>query len=234
MNLRVSTVDAVANQLRQELLSGAIHPGTRILPNDLAKRFSVSHIPVREALRRLEAEGLVFTSPQRATFAAEIGLDDLEGLYELRRVVEGEFAWRSAQARGDDDIERVRAAYADLSSAEPYSESFFAAHRAFHWTLLQPASSEVTRQVLERLWLEVDRYVALAALRLASFSNKQHVNQTMREHRGLRDAYTGGHANELRELLVTHLTNTEKRLRDGYREVLSGSESLSRWLQAAG
>ena len=71
---RTSIVDTVTERLRREILSGEIAPGGRIRVGELEKRFGVSHIPIREALRRLEAEGLVVTSPQRATLAAGIAL----------------------------------------------------------------------------------------------------------------------------------------------------------------
>src|SRR5689334_25234339 len=106
IDLRTSAADAVTNQLRRELLDGTIPAGSRILPKDLAERFALSIVPVREALRHLEAEGLVVTSPQRATYAADIGIEELAGVYELRRVVEPEFASRSTIIATDEDRKR--------------------------------------------------------------------------------------------------------------------------------
>ena len=233
INLRVSTVDAVADQLRRELLHGTIVPGARILPNELATRFSVSHIPVREALRRLEAEGLVVTSPQRATYAADIGLDDMAGIYELRRILEGELAWRSARVRTAEDTGRVRDAWESLTGEDPYSDPFFAAHREFHWKLMAPAASSVTRRVLDPIWLGVDRYVAVASAQAGSILTGNRLEETMQEHRGLVEAFEEGDADELRSRLATHLTRTEDRLRENYRDVLSGSQEFSEWLQAS-
>ncbi len=73
MDLRTNAAEAVTNQLRRELLDGTIAPGSRILPKDLAARFAVSVVPVGEALRRLEAENLIVTPPQRAANAADWG-----------------------------------------------------------------------------------------------------------------------------------------------------------------
>src|SRR5256714_15669655 len=94
---RVSLVDNVTERLRSALLTGDIQPGERIRVAALEKRFGVSHIPIREALRRLETEGLVITLPQRTAVAAGVDLADLDGLYDLRRMIEGEVAERAVE-----------------------------------------------------------------------------------------------------------------------------------------
>lgn len=231
IDLRTSAAEAVTDQLRRELLAGTIAPGERILPKDVAARFSVSIVPVREALRRLEAEELVVSSPQRATYAADVGLDDLAGIYELRRIVEGELAHRAARAATPDDVARCRRALAALKAAEPYSTAFFEAHRTFHRRLIAPAASDVALGILERLWLSVDRYLALAVTRLSGFGGTRQVRARMAEHRGLLEAYAAADADALRERLVAHLTHTEDALREAYRELLP--DAPARWLRDA-
>ena len=95
---RVSVVDNVTVLLRRALLAGEIKPGERIKVAELEKSFGVSHIPIREAVRRLETEGLIVALPQRAAVAAGVDLDDLGGLYDLRRIVECEVIRRSVDA----------------------------------------------------------------------------------------------------------------------------------------
>ncbi len=229
IDLRTSAAEAVTDQLRRELLAGTIAPGERILPKDVAERFSVSVVPVREALRRLEAEELVVTSPQRATYAADVGLEDLAGVYELRRIVEGELAHRAAAAASAEGVSACRRAFAALRAAEPYSPAFFDAHRAFHRRLIAPAASAVALGILERLWLSVDRYLALAVARVPGFGARRQVAGRMAEHRGLLEAYAGGDADLLRERLVAHLTHTEDALRAAYRELLP--DATAAWLR---
>jgi DNA-binding GntR family transcriptional regulator len=231
IDLRTSAAEAVTDQLRRELLAGTIAPGERILPKDVAERFSVSIVPVREALRRLEAEELVVSSPQRATYAADVGLEDLAGIYELRRIVEGELAHRAAQAATPEDVERCGRALDALAAAKPYSPAFFEAHRRFHRELLAPAASDVARGILEKLWLGVDRYLALAVTRLKGFGGRRQVGERMAEHRGLLEAYAAGDADLLRERLVAHLTHTEDALRAAYRELIPGAPATARWLR---
>lgn len=222
MALRTSVAEAVTDQLRRELLAGTIAPGQRILPKEVAERFSVSIVPVREALQRLEAEELVVTSPQRATYATDVGLEDLAGVYDVRRIVEGELAHRAAQAATPGDAADCQRALKALSAAKPHARAFFEAHRTFHRQLIAPAASSVALGILERLWRSTDRYLALAVTRLAAFNGPQYVEARMAEHRALCEAYAAGDADQLRELLVAHLTNTEDALREAYRELLPG------------
>jgi DNA-binding GntR family transcriptional regulator len=212
-DFRRSAADAVTHQLRQELMDGTIPAGSRILPKDIADRFGLSIVPVREALGHLEAEGLVTTSRQRATYAADIGVDDLTGVYDLRRIVEPEFACRSVAVATDTDRRNCELAFAALKRAVPHSPPFYAAHRDFHWSLLSPSAKPVVRSVLERLWQSVDRYMALGAKRLAECSTPEFINAFYSEHEAIASAFCMRDADLVRSLLTVHFTDTEAAMR---------------------
>ena len=230
MDLRTSAAEAVTNQLRRELLDGTIAAGARILPKDLAERFAVSVVPVREALRRLEAENLIVTSPQRATYATDVGLEDLAGVYELRRILEAELAHRATNVATEEYRERCRSALSALLEAEPHSLEFFEAHRTFHLGLLAPAASAVALRTLEGLWQSVDRYMALAVRRLPEFSSSDYMATFYAEHTSLASAFETGDGAFLREMLVAHLANSEDSLRRAYQVLLPDSPATSQWL----
>ena len=217
---RSSLVDDVTERLRSEILSGEIQPGEHILVGDLGRQLEVSHIPIREALRRLEAEGLVVTSPQRATVAAGVALEDLEGLYGLRSIVEGEVARRAVPLFTEDDLAEARRLLDDLeASADPGAPAFWALHREFHWALLAPAGSAWTRRVLEQLWQSSERYARLFASTFGSF------DEAMRQHRELVDVWERGDADEAAERLVEHLDQTRRIVREGYLAIRSPVEA---------
>ena len=209
---RTSIVDTVTERLRREILSGEIAPGGRIRVGELEKRFGVSHIPIREALRRLEAEGLVVTSPQRATLAAGIALEDLAGLYDLRHIIEVPVARRSVEQAGEADVEATWHALADLETAAKHPDSFefFDRHRAFHSALLAPGSSEWIQRTLDQLWQSAERYVRLT---MSAFGT---MDQAMRDHREMAELFAAREADLLAELVSQHLTRTELTLREGY------------------
>ena len=216
INLRANTVDAVTNQLRGEIVHGSIRPGERIWPKELAKRFSVSHIPVREALRRLEAEELVSATSHGATYATDVRLEDIDGIFDLRAVIEGEFAWRSAMARSEGDVREVRRIWAQLEQLDPYSKDYYVVHRDFHWALLAPAADYVIRRVLDRLWRTTDRHLAVAVATDRDFPSERHARLRTREHRKLVAKFAGGDADSLREAIEAHLSNSRARLRRSY------------------
>jgi DNA-binding GntR family transcriptional regulator len=216
INLRANTVDAVTNQLRGEIVHGSVKPGERIWPKELAKRFSISHIPVREALRRLEAEDLVSATSHGATYATDVRLEDIDGIFDLRAVVEGEFAFRAAGVRSDDDVREVRRLLAQLEQLDPYGREYYAVHRDFHWALLSPAADYVIRRVLDRLWRTTDRHLAVAVTMDPMFPAERHARERSKEHRKLVAKFARGDADDLRLSIQAHLGNSRKRLRRSY------------------
>jgi DNA-binding GntR family transcriptional regulator len=207
---RVSMVDNVTERLRHALLSGEIRPGARIKVAELEKRFGVSHIPIREALRRLETEGLIVALPQRAAVAAGVDLDDLSGLYDLRRIIECAVIRRSVDAMTPEDLDAVRSALTMLEAAADDHDSpqFWDLHRDFHWALLEPGASAWIERVLDQIWLASQRYVRL-------FVSKT-LADAMRDHRELLACCEERDANRAAELLRLHLDRTELAVRQAF------------------
>src|SRR6478609_3112200 len=147
---RVSVVDNVTVLLRRALLAGEIKPGERINVAQLERSFGVSHIPIREAVRRLEAEGLIVALPQRAAVAAGVDLDDLAGLYDLRRIVECQVIERSVDGMTAEEVGLVRDALVSLEAVAQDHDSprFWELHAAFHWALLAPGASAWIQRAL--------------------------------------------------------------------------------------
>lgn len=209
---RTTVVDTVTERLRRELLTGVIPPGGRIRVGELEQRFGVSHIPIREALRRLESEGLVVTSPQRATVAAGLTLEDLAGLYDLRRLIEVPVSRRAVEQATDADVQAVVDALATLedTAAEPESFAFWESHRAFHTALLAPGTTALIRRTLDQLWQTSERYVRLTVTTFGTMEG------AMQDHRAMTKAFSERRADDVAQLLVQHLTRTEEALTRGY------------------
>ena len=99
-----SVVEQVMTELRRSILSGALAPGRELSLRELAEMLQVSIIPVREALRSLESEGLVVTRPGRSARVAPLDLGELQGLYRLRRRLEPEIAQRSCRLLSESRV----------------------------------------------------------------------------------------------------------------------------------
>jgi DNA-binding GntR family transcriptional regulator len=207
---RVSVVDDVTVRLRRALLAGEIKPGERIRVAELEKSFGVSHIPIREAVRRLETEGLIVALPQRAAVAAGVDLDDLGGLYDLRRIVECEVIRRSVESMTHEQVDAVRAALASLEAVAQDHDlpEFWELHRAFHWALLEPGATDWVRRVLEQIWTASQRYVRLFV--------SETVDDAMADHRELLVCCEDRAADRAADLLRRHLDRTELAVREAF------------------
>lgn len=195
-------------------MTGAIPPGEAIRVAPLEERFEVSHIPIREALRQLEAEGLVVSMPQRGAVAASVSLDEIGEIWDLRRLLEGQVVNRATKAATDADRDVVRGAVeamrveaeADIGSL-PFRES----HTAFHRALVAPGSTRWIQDVLDRLWQGSERYIGL----FTSFFQLD-CDKFMREHYELVETFCRGDGDTMENLLLEHIGQTEVDVRNGY------------------
>jgi DNA-binding GntR family transcriptional regulator len=211
-------VDGITERLRQAIITGAIRPSERIRVADLERKFGVSHIPIREALRRLQSEGFVEISPRRTTIAAGVDLSDLANIYDLRRIIEVEIGRRSVSRMTKSDIETVRRALVSFQAVanDPSSAEFWERHRNFHWALLAPAANPTVRRVLDHLWQSSERYVRLFVSTFAT------MDTVMDLHVELYEACAGGDVTTFENALTRHYVETEKTVRDGFSSLRAG------------
>ena len=117
---RASTTKAsqIADELREAIAAGEIAQGTRLQQDELSARFSTSITPVREALRQLQAEGLLVGEPHRGVAVASPDLEQITSIYVLRRLIEPFAAQRSARRLSKLDFERAYDVNAKLAKAQ--------------------------------------------------------------------------------------------------------------------
>jgi DNA-binding GntR family transcriptional regulator len=157
---KASAVDLVLHEIRRSILSGELPPGRPFTVPALTEQLGVSHVPVREALRQLEAQGLITLSPSRSAIVTPLDAEDLRAIYRLRITVEPELAALSAPGRTDAEIAEldrmVRATFDHV-----LGEAFWQPHRDFHAALIEPAASAWDRRMLAPLWDASERYTRL-------------------------------------------------------------------------
>ena len=98
----------VRDRLRTDILSGALAPGSRIKVVELATRYGLSQMPVREAIQQLQGEGLVLVVPNRGATVRIIDRDFVSQIFDIRIALEGALARRAAAVMTPADLERVR------------------------------------------------------------------------------------------------------------------------------
>ncbi|GAA3226523.1 GntR family transcriptional regulator [Actinocorallia longicatena] len=159
-------VEQVTEELRRSILSGALEPGQEYSLRELAGMLEVSFIPVREALRSLESEGLVHNRPGRSAMVTPLDLDDLQGIYRLRRAIEPEIARRSCAVISDEALDAAEADAAAFGDEAHGMADIYEDHHGFHLSLLAPAASAWDIRVLTTLWRAGERYIRIGFGRL--------------------------------------------------------------------
>jgi len=214
MRIRRSSLgDEIADRLRKQIMTGVILPGNRIYARDLQRDFGVSHIPIREALRSLEAEGLVHSTPSRGIVAANVGLEELAEIWDLRRIVEGQVARRAAAALDGEYLAKLDIALIDLQRSlhNTQSADYLRAHQALHWSVLAAGATGWIRRVLEQLWQGSERYIYL-------FSNAIEFDRYafMAQHEVLVTVCHKRDPGAVEQALIEHINLTEDDVRRGY------------------
>lgn len=131
--------DSVYDRLCQDIRSGILSPGSRLRETEIADRLSVSRTPVREAIRRLEAEGLVDHLPRSGAVVRRLDYSETMELYEMRTVLEGTAARLAARAASPVELEELGAINDEMRAADGQPERLFILNRQFHRRLMEAA-----------------------------------------------------------------------------------------------
>ena len=152
-----TTPDLIAETLREEILRGQVAPGQALRQEELADRFGVSRLPVRDALLRLEAQGLVHVYPNRGAFVITLSADEVTEIYEMRVLLEGDIIERAVPRMTPEDWRRIDAAHADATRTAGGPEWIEGDWR-FHRALYEPAARPRQLATIENLRSTVARY----------------------------------------------------------------------------
>lgn len=153
----------IAESLRAEILAGELAPGERIRQELLAEKFGVSRIPVREALRLLEAEGLVSIIPHSGAWVAKLEAFEFAQIYKLREQVEP-LAVRESIDRITEDQLTLMDGLVETMAAGTSVETFLLLDREFHFLTYSGAQFTTLRELVLRFWNSTQHYRRVYAL----------------------------------------------------------------------
>ncbi|MEV6230504.1 GntR family transcriptional regulator [Saccharopolyspora shandongensis] len=204
-----TTQEFVLGELRNAIVSGELAPGQPIRQDTIAQRLGVSRVPLREALKTLEAEGQVIYQPHRGYSVAELSLSDLLEVYRMRELLESEAAAVATERLTDADLARITDAQGDVEKAADSGDlvAMIAANRRFHFALLEPAGMPRLLRVVRTLWDATDAY---RAVYYNSNSNRERVRH---EHDSIVAAVADRRADDLVRLLDEHRRHAVDALR---------------------
>ncbi|GAC1408559.1 MAG: GntR family transcriptional regulator [Candidatus Velthaea sp.] len=192
-------------ELRTAILAGQHPPGARLREVELAERYGVSRIPLREALRRLEAEGLVASSPNRGVTVRALERDDIDELFAFRLALE-RLAVRSAAARRADLRSEVAARRAAVHAAltPPHMTDVIAQDRAFHADLATAGGNRHVVDALGDRWAHISRVMHMYLTSIA------YPESVWDEHAAIVDAVAAGDGDRADELLTEHIAKSRR------------------------
>ncbi|GEO80595.1 GntR family transcriptional regulator [Pararhodospirillum oryzae] len=187
----------IAEVLAERIIAGALAPGERLRQEGLATEFGASHVPVREAFRRLEAQGLVVSEPRRGVKVAPVDPADVREVAEMRAALEG-LALRHAVPHLTDAILDQAEDALRAGDKAPDVRAWEEANRRFHRLLLAPCG-------MKRLLSALDDLHAASARFLFAGWRSEWEAPSDRDHRAILNALRQGHADTAVAILVRHV-----------------------------
>ncbi|TWI04991.1 DNA-binding GntR family transcriptional regulator [Luteimonas cucumeris] len=212
--------DQAFEVIRERILSTRIPPLAPIRQDALAEELGISKIPLREALARLEQDGLLASHVNRGYFVPALTAAEAEEVFALRLKIEPEAAAAASLDADDAQRDAAKAALVSLEAAgHGATPGIVSLNRAFHLSLVQPGGRQITSQLVERLHVLAERYV------------RKHLEPEGRdvradsEHRAILKAWLARDAKRVAALLAQHITMTLDDLRLQLREGAAASEA---------
>jgi DNA-binding GntR family transcriptional regulator len=159
--------DFVYRQLFDAIVSGRIDPGERLVQEVLAEEMDVSRTPVREALLRLEAEGILESNDRGGFVVRSLDLTEARAIYELRAAVEG-YAARLVSERGDpESIDLIRKAIAEAAAGVGSVEEGYELNRRVHRTIVEATGNPLFLDTVDSIWGRSQAFRLFAKLHAA-------------------------------------------------------------------
>lgn len=211
-----SSVDHVVEHLRHGIITGRYRRDSKILPKLIAERCGTSFIPVREALRILEAEGFILFRHNRGAWVTPVSLADLEDLYDVRIAMEADAVAKS-KPFSDEALQDLQGLIEKMSSAFSQEDSgrVVKLNRDFHFRIYRNCDSERRMRIIRQLWMHAERYQQL--------SLQVRHDAADDEHKAIVDALASRDHDLAAEALRTHLITTVSLLKADWQRVESSS-----------
>lgn len=195
--------DRAYSQIRRMILCAELVPGEQIREEQLAEVCGVSRTPVRDALRRLEAESLISRNESQRSFVAEWSLEDIAEAFQLRALLEGRAAKRAATRITAEQLRALKACNrrieAAISRETPDIVPFLENNRIFHATIMEAAASVRLTNILSSI---VEQPVVL---RTAQQYDRDNLQRSDNEHQELVAAFERRDGDWAESIMAAHI-----------------------------
>lgn len=197
----------IANSLKEEILAGKFPPGVRIRQEDIAEQFGASRSPVREALRILEADGLINLIAHTGAWISHLSLAECEEMYQLRERIEPLLLRLSIPNLPDSLIAELQDLVTQMESTKDV-ETFLKLDRHFHLLSYSRAETALVGEMVNRLWNTTQHYRRAYSQMMAATSFKP----AHYEHHLLLTAIIKRNTEDAERILYGHIRRTRLEL----------------------
>ena len=198
----------VFERLQGDILRGALRPGDALRQEVITERLGVSRTPVREAIRRLQAEGLVTFIPRKGAVVAEIPLQKVREIYQIRGQLEAFAAELAMGQLGAEEISGLRRLVMEMEGLNPESdlETILEKNRSFHHIIYSASGNATLVEMIDQLWRDIQR---LRSRYLLTPHGHRHSTS---EHREILEALEAHDRARIREIVRRHCERAQQSL----------------------
>lgn len=213
MNEYLPLRDVVFNTLRQAILRGELKPGERLMEIKLADKLGVSRTPIREAIRKLELEGLVLMIPRRGAVVAEITEKSLKDVLEVRKALEELSVELACERITQEDISRLKEAAKEFERTLQSGDvtEYAEADVKFHDIIYFATENQRLIQLLYNLREQMYRY------RVEYLKRREVHEMLLNEHDYIIECIESRDKERAKEAICTHIENQQKTVADTIR-----------------
>lgn len=207
--------DAVVEQIRDEIITGQLQPGQKLRQEELAAHFGVSAVPVREALRQLEAEGMVSSIPRRGVVVTRLSSEDMRDIYDIRINLEEMATLIAVPLMDQATLDKLNQMVENMDLNLEQPSVLTKLNHEFHLTIYQASGRKYLHELIEMLRRRTQHYVR------SHISDMNSMPKSQEQHRMILEACQSGDAHEaaacmrrhierVGQELVTHIQASEK------------------------
>ena len=198
--------DVVFENLREAILEGKLKPGQRLMEVQLAEQLGVSRTPVREAIRKLELEGLVIMLPRKGAYVANMSLKDILDVLEIRASLEGLAASLAAERISPEDIKKLEDIAEEFEKSANTSdvEALLKKDVEFHECIFKATNNKRLHQLINSLWEQVYRF------RVTYISDYDSSVSIINEHKLILEAIKKGDTDTAKKHAREHIEKAEQ------------------------
>jgi len=222
--------DLVFDRLRQSILNGNFKPGQRLVERTLARELGTSRTPVREALRKLELEGLVTRHSRQGLVVSTMSMKEMLDLFTIRTVLEGLAVQLAATHITSTGIRRLQRLMEQMEECTKNNDidKLDSLHTKFHESLYRAASSSHLYQMLSTLREHISRMTRVG------YAASGRLKEAAEEHRKIVEAVSGHKIEEAGVLAKQHIENSKAAFIQAYRELEEKNPKTNRIDQLGG